>query len=152
MRGGWTSDLSRFPGCGSLHLCSGGWSWISSLWSVMKYPIVSFGISMGLACLWAVCLFVLYILLCLLLKRMGCLSGCLVFSASIQKLFCGSFSTFKSSFDEFVGQKVVSSSYSSTILGLPPKDNLDEGERSIKAGLKLNIQKTKIMSSSPITS
>ena len=53
----------------------------------------------------------------LLLKRMGCLSGCLVSSTSIQKLFCGSCSTFKWSFDEFVGEKVVFSSYSSTILG-----------------------------------
>ena len=39
--------------------------------------------------------FVFYILSCLLLKRMGCLSGCLVSSASIQKLFCGSCSTFR---------------------------------------------------------
>ena len=40
-------------------------------------------------------------------------------SASIQKLFCGSYSAFKWSFDEFVGEKVVSSSYSSN-LGLHP--------------------------------
>ena len=59
MRGGWTSDLSRFPGCGSLHLCSGGWSWISSLWSAMKCPVVSFGVSMGLAWLWAACILML---------------------------------------------------------------------------------------------
>ena len=32
------------------------------------------------------------------------------------------------------------------------KEPLDESERSEKAGLKLNIQKTKIMASSPITS
>ena len=56
-----------------------------------------------------VSLFVFYILSYLLLKRMGCLSGCLMFSASIQKLFCGSCSAFKWSFDEFVGEKVVSS-------------------------------------------
>jgi len=56
----------------------------------------------------------------LLLKRMGCLSGCLVSSTSIQKLFCGSCSAFKWSFDEFVGEKVVSLSYSSAILGPPP--------------------------------
>ena len=47
-------------------------------------------------------LFVFYILSYLLLKRMGCLSGCLVSSTSIQKLFCGSCSAFKWSFDEFV--------------------------------------------------
>ena len=42
-----------------------------------------------------VSLFVFYILSYLLLKRMGCLSGCLVSSASIQKLFYGSCSAFK---------------------------------------------------------
>ena len=66
-----------------------------------------------------VSLFVFYILFCLLLKRMCYLSGCLVISASIQKLFCGNCSAFKWSFDEFVGEKVVSLSYSSVILGPP---------------------------------
>ena len=37
-------------------------------------------------------------------------------SAGIQKLFCGIYSTFKCSFDEFVGEKVFSPSYSSAIL------------------------------------
>ena len=37
-------------------------------------------------------------------------------SASIQKLFCGIYSVFKCSFDEFVGEKVFSPSYSSAIL------------------------------------
>ena len=55
-----------------------------------------------------------------LLKRMGCLSGCLVSSTSVQKLFCGSSSAFKWSFDELVGEKVVSPSYYCTILGPPP--------------------------------
>ena len=50
---------------------------------------------------------------------MGCFSGCLMSSASIQKLFCGIYSAFKCSFDEFVGEKVVSPSYSSIILGPP---------------------------------
>ena len=50
---------------------------------------------------------------------MGRLSGCLMSSASIQKLFCGICSAFKCSFDEFVREKVVSPSYSSAILGLP---------------------------------
>ena len=49
---------------------------------------------------------------------MGWFSGCLMSSAGIQKLFCGIYSAFKCSFDEFVGEKVVSPSYSSTILGL----------------------------------
>ena len=67
-----------------------------------------------------VSLFVFYILSYFLSKRMGCLSGCLM-STSVQKLFCGSFSSFKWSFDEFVGEKVVSLSYSSSILGLHPR-------------------------------
>ena len=66
-----------------------------------------------------VSLFIFYILSYLLLKTMGCLSGCLMFSASIQKLFCGIFSAFKCSFNEFVGEKVVSPFYSSAILGPP---------------------------------
>ena len=40
-------------------MCSAGWSWISSLWSAMKCPVVSFGVSMGLVWLWAACLLVL---------------------------------------------------------------------------------------------
>ena len=51
---------------------------------------------------------------------MGCFSGCLRSSAGIQKLFGRIYSAFKCSFDEFVGQKVVSQSYSSAILGPPP--------------------------------
>ena len=62
-----------------------------------------------------VSLFIFYILSYLLSKRIGCLFGCLVSSASIQKLFCGICSAFKWSFDEFVGEKVVSLSYSSFI-------------------------------------
>ena len=58
-------------------------------------------------------------LLHLLLKKMDCFSECLMSSAGIQKLFCGICSVFKCSFDEFVGEKVVSPSYSSTILGPP---------------------------------
>ena len=65
-------------------------------------------------------LFIIYIFSYLLLKTMGCFSGCLMSSASIQKLFCGIYSAFKCSFDEFVGEKVVSPSYFSAILGLPP--------------------------------
>ena len=65
-------------------------------------------------------LFVFYIFSYLLSKTMGCFSGCLVSSAGIPKLFCGLYSAFKCSFDEFVGEKVVSPSYSSSILRLPP--------------------------------
>ena len=53
-------------------------------------------------------------------EDLGCFSGCLMSSASIQKLFCGIYSAFKCSFDEFVGEKVFSPSYSSAILATPP--------------------------------
>ena len=66
-----------------------------------------------------VSLFIFYIFSYLLLKTVGCFSGCLMSSAGIQKLFCGIFSVFKCSFDEFVGEKVVSPSYFSTSLGPP---------------------------------
>ena len=62
-----------------------------------------------------VSLFIFYIFSYLLSKTMGCFSGCLMSSVSIQTLFCGIYSVFKCSFDEFVGEKVVSPSYSSTI-------------------------------------
>ena len=65
--------------------------------------------------------FVFYIFSYLLSKTMGCFSGCLMFSASIQKLFCGIYSAFKCSLDEFVGETVVSPFYSSAILGPPPQ-------------------------------
>ena len=64
--------------------------------------------------------FIFYIFSYMFLKPMICFAGCLMSSASIQKLFCGIYSALKCSFDEFVGEKVVSLSYSSTILGLPP--------------------------------
>ena len=50
---------------------------------------------------------------------MGCFSGRLMSAASDQKLFCELCSAFSCSFDEFVGEKVVSPSYSSTILAPP---------------------------------
>ena len=53
-------------------------------------------------------------------QELGCFSGCLMSSAGIQKLFCGMYSAFKYSFDEFVGEKVISPPYSSAILGPPP--------------------------------
>ena len=76
-----------------------------------------------------VSLFVFYILSHLPLKTLGCLSGCLVSSNSFQKIFCRSCSTFKWSFDEFVGEKVVFPSYSSNILG-PPRKTVFENIKS----------------------
>ena len=43
-----------------------------------------------------------------------------MYSTGIQKLFCGIYSAFKCSFDEFVGEKVFSLSYSFVIWLLPP--------------------------------
>ena len=63
--------------------------------------------------------FIFYIFSCLFLKTMVCFSGCLMCSASIQKLFFGIYSVLKFSFDEFLREKVVSPSYSSAILGPP---------------------------------
>ena len=76
-----------------------------------------------------VSLFVFYIFSYLLSKTMGCFSGCLMSSAGIQKLFCGIYSAFKCSFDEFVGEKVVSPSYSSAILGPPPSLFLETSKK-----------------------
>ena len=59
--------------------------------------------------------FVFYIFSYLLSKTMGCFSGCLMSSAGIQKLFCGIYTAFKCSFNEFVGENVVSPPYSSAI-------------------------------------
>ena len=69
-----------------------------------------------------VSLFVFYVFSYLFLKTMVCFSGCLMSSASLQKLFCGVCSALKCSFDEFVREKVVSPSYSSAILGPPPRE------------------------------
>ena len=90
----WCLETSLF-----LRLPSGGWSSVPT-------SFVSF--------------FCLLYFSYLLLKTMGCFSGCLTSSAGIQKLFCGFYSAFKYSFDEFVGEKVVSLSYSSIFLGPPP--------------------------------
>ena len=71
-----------------------------------------------------VSLFTLYILSYHLSKTMGCFSGCLMSSAGDQKLFCEAFSAFKCSFDKFVGEKVVSPSYSCTILAPPTHSSI----------------------------
>ena len=40
--------LVKVSWIGKLVRCSGGWSWISSLWSAMKCPVMSYEMSMGL--------------------------------------------------------------------------------------------------------
>ena len=70
---------------------------------------------------------------------MGCFSGRLISSASSQKLFCEVCLVFKCSFDEFVGEKVVSPSYSSTILA-PPLDLFRRAEQMKEiAGLRNSL-------------
>ena len=64
-----------------------------------------------------VSLLIFYIFSYLFSKTMVCFSGCLMSSASIQKLFCGVCSVLKCSIEELVREKVVFLSYSSAILG-----------------------------------
>ena len=75
---------------------------------------------------------------------MGCFSGRLMSSASDQKLFCEICSVFNCSFDEFVGEKVVSPSYSSAILAPPPAGRFftDRATREATAN-DLNLSKSK---------
>ena len=70
--------------------------------------------------------FIYYISSYLFLKTMICFSGCLMSSASIQKFVLWSLLALNCSFDDFVREKVVSLSYSSTILGLPPRLTLKD--------------------------
>ena len=51
--------------------------------------------------------FVFYIFSYLFLKTMVCFSGCLMSSASLQKLFCGVCSALKCFFEEFVRENVI---------------------------------------------
>ena len=69
-------------------------------------------------------------------EDLGCFSGCLMPFAGIQKLFCGIYSAFKCSFNEFVGEKVFSPSYSSAILA-PPRDLIfkKQGENAFPGSL-----------------
>ena len=54
---GWTNGLQAFLFEGAcVCVLVGG---AESLWSAMKYPVVSFGVPMGLAWLWAACLLML---------------------------------------------------------------------------------------------
>lgn len=68
------------------------------------------------------CLFIfVYLLSYIILWRLVCLFGSLGSSASIQKVFCGSCSTSRYIFYVIVGEKLISLSYSSAILKVPPK-------------------------------
>lgn len=72
-----------------------------------------------------ICLFIfVYLLSYIILRRLVCLFGSLGSSASIQKVFCGNCSTSRYIFYVIVGKKLISLSYSSYILKVPPKNVL----------------------------
>ena len=102
------SEVPRLTTDSPVRVFPGVWKLLS-----LRLPSQDKAPSLPLLCLFLSFIFFSY----LLSKTMGCFSGCLMSSAGIQKLFCGIYSAFKSSFDEFVGEKVVSPSYSSAILG-----------------------------------
>ena len=79
-------------------------SWCLETSLFLRLPSLDAALSLPLLSLF----FVFYIFSYLLSKTMGYFSGCLMSSASIQKLFCGIYLAFKCSFDEFVGEKVFS--------------------------------------------
>ena len=100
------SEIPKLPTDPPVRGCPGVWilllvydslSWISA-----PYSLVS--------------LFIFYILSYLLMKTMGCLSGCLMSSASVQNVLCGIYSVFKCSFNEFVG---VGGKWFSHLIPLP---------------------------------
>ena len=89
---------------------------------VWKLPLLQHPSWDGFPSLALVSLFLSFIFCPTSFRRrwMSCFSGHLMSSASGQKLFCEVCTAFKCSFDEFVGEKVVSPSYSSAILAPPP--------------------------------
>ena len=89
-------------------------------WCLKTSPHLALPPQDGSPSLTLVSLFIFYILSCLLLKTMGCLSGCLMSSTSVQKLSCGIFSAFKWSFNEFVGGESGLPILFLCHLGLPP--------------------------------
>ena len=87
---------------------------------VWKLPLLRLPSQDGSPSLALLSLFFFYILSYLLSKTVGCFSELLMTSVSDQELFCEVCFAFNCSFHEFVGEKVVSPSYSSAILAPPP--------------------------------
>ena len=114
------SEIHRLATDPPVRVFSGIWK----LLSFLRLPSWDGSLSLPLLSLFLSFIFFSY----LLLKTMGCLSGCLMSSVSIHKLFCEICSAFKYSFNEFVREKAVSPSYSSAILGLPPNLALLKGD------------------------
>ena len=48
--GGLDNWLVKVSWLGKLRQCSGAWSWISSLWSAMECPVVSFEMGLCVRC------------------------------------------------------------------------------------------------------
>ena len=90
--------------------------------------------------------FIFYIFSYLFLKTMICFSGCLMSSASLQKLFCEVCSALKCCFEEFVREKVVFPSYSSTIF---PSPNVSLFYTFIINYQKENVRKTILFKITP---
>ena len=67
-----------------------------------------------------VSIFYLYYLFCLILTSLACLFRSLGSSASVQKVFCRSCSTYRYIFDIFVGWNVISTFYAFTISKVSP--------------------------------
>ena len=86
-----------------------------------------------------VSLFIFYTLSYLLSKTVGCFSRSLMTSASDQKLFCEVCSAFGYSFDESVGEKVASPSYSSASLAPPPQGSILINLDSLNGSLVLRF-------------
>ena len=91
------SEIHRLATDPPVRVFSGIWK----LLSFLRLPSWDGALSLPLLSLFLSFIFFSY----LLSKTMGCFSGCLMSSAGIQKLFCGIYSAFECSFDEFVGRK-----------------------------------------------
>ena len=89
---GFSVGMEAFVGLLSINILESGVLWCSQDLDLSLLPLV-YGLILTVASR----------PLHLLLKTMGCLSGCLMSSASIQRLFCRICSAFKCYFDEFVG-------------------------------------------------
>ena len=83
-------------------------SWCLETSLFLRLPYWDGALSLPLLSLFFCLLYFSY----LLSKTMGCFSGCLMSSAGIQKLFCGFYSAFKCSFDEFVFRHLRTASIS----------------------------------------
>ena len=95
-------------------------SWCLETSPLLRLPFRDGSLPLTLLSLFYILYCIFYILSYVLSKKMGYFYGCLMSSASIQKSFGGVFSVFKCSLDEFVGDKVVSLSYSFANLRMPP--------------------------------